>query len=291
MFTERCESILKVIVDQVQEAKTPEEKRKIILRPFSKAPIFEADETGFQGLLDSLLENDGVKAPDEYSKTHALNLAISLGDVDACSLFLAHLDTNDINSESMLVFGYRQQYTLMHQALDPLALRVHPDKYINYTNELSENDKIALGENMALIIQQLIEKNAELNNRDPSKGRSGLYTNPPMAAGQPRCWGTLPVETLSTLRTQLILAGADPFLAGSCFQINHNFQYPINTILDGIFETINQLPTTERRALSSKFHENTKAEMVKRYSQDLGFSAPEPKPVPAAPKSGATMFR
>ncbi|MBY0273260.1 MAG: hypothetical protein K2X02_07670 [Alphaproteobacteria bacterium] len=129
-----------------------------------------------------------------YNQTNPLALAISLGKRDLVSKFLSVVE--DVNDKALVVWGYRQIYTLAHVALDP--------RY----SVVSQNVPL---ENRLEIIDKLAKKGADFNKII----KWGGYKNPPLAAGDSSSFHL--EDVFDPLRARALLHGANPSLRGSCF--------------------------------------------------------------------------
>ncbi|MDI9638709.1 hypothetical protein QM565_23605 [Geitlerinema splendidum] len=142
----------------------------------------------------SLKCKDEKITPIYYNQTNPLALAISLGKRDLVSKFLSVVE--DPNDKALVVWGYRQIYTLAHLALDPQYPVV------------SQNVPL---ENRLEIIDELAQKGANFNKII----KWGGYKNPPLAAGYISSFHLKNI--FDHVRARALLYGADPSLEGSCF--------------------------------------------------------------------------
>ncbi|MCI5057568.1 MAG: hypothetical protein MRY83_15755, partial [Flavobacteriales bacterium] len=129
-----------------------------------------------------------------YNQTNPLALAISLGKRDLVRKFLSVVE--DVNDKALVVWGYRQIYTLAHVALDP--------RYPEVSQNVPLEDRLE-------IIDELAKKGADFNKII----KWGGYKNPPLAGGDSSSFHL--EDVLDPLRARALLYGANPSLRGSCF--------------------------------------------------------------------------
>jgi hypothetical protein len=132
--------------------------------------------------------------PIYYNQTNPLALAISLGKRELVSKFLSVVE--DVNDKALVVWGYRQIYTLAHVALDP--------RYPEVSRNVPLEDRLE-------IIDELARKGANFNKII----KWGGYKNPPLAAGEPS--SSHLKNVIDHVRARALLYGADPNIKGSCF--------------------------------------------------------------------------
>lgn len=169
-------------------------------------------------------EGSGIKS----DKTCAFALAISLGRPSLVAKFLSVVE--NVNSENLMGYGYRQGFFPTHLALDP--------QYPKASHAVALEDRLA-------IIDMLGRKKADFNRRGLSKE---LYLNPPLAAGWPS--GRM-LEHATELRARALLYGADPSIVGTSFPsvrsldrvdnfelVNITLQYFMEKVQDGEIMTL-----------------------------------------------------
>lgn len=135
----------------------------------------------------SLKFKDEKITPIYYNQTNPLALAISLGKRNLVSKFLSVVE--DVNDKALVVWGYRQIYTLPHVALDP--------RYPEVSQNVPLEDRLE-------IIDELAKKGADFNKII----KWGGYKNPPLAAGDSSSFHL--EDVLDPLRARALLYGAEP---------------------------------------------------------------------------------
>lgn len=94
-------------------------KRDLVLKPISmkKLSTLEYPKSGVLYIYDDMAENLAHGLSDEnYERTHALALAISIAKPHLVKRFLAVI--RDIDDECLLVQGHKQKYTPVQLAMD-----------------------------------------------------------------------------------------------------------------------------------------------------------------------------
>lgn len=134
---------------------------------------------------------------------NVLALVISQAKTELLQKFLSVVE--DINSPLFAVYGYRQEYTLAHVALDPHGVGGYGPFAAELKGELPLEKRLE-------IIDMLAQKGLDFNGNHAS---GSYYVNPPLAAGQPRGDHSGPRQKQSRIRA--FLYGADPLIWGSSF--------------------------------------------------------------------------
>ncbi|AIL13613.1 hypothetical protein IM40_09180 [Candidatus Paracaedimonas acanthamoebae] len=137
--------------------------------------------------------SNGKFIRDNYDKTTALSLAISLGKQDLVEKFL--MVVPDVNDLALTAWGFRQLYTLAHMALDPSFPK--------------SSQPVPLEIRLA-IVDTLFKKWANFN----AIVKPNIYANPPLTAGKTHlaCF-----DEVYSLQARALLYGADPTLKGTSF--------------------------------------------------------------------------
>ena len=146
----------------------------------------------------------------KFATNNTLALAIGAGNRWLVEKFLSVVE--DVNSEDLYVWGYRQKYNLAHVALDPLSM--------------FRSDVADLGSHLA-IIDMLARKGADFNWIP-----KGGYENPPLSAGEPRGSSS---KYINDLRARALLYGADPCLGGSSFYGLEKYEHVYELALDQLY--------------------------------------------------------
>lgn len=218
---------------EFDRATTPQKKYEIISEPVNREYLESLNSISDLDLLKlkmgvgkgvlSYMATDGREL-ENNSRVTALNLAISLGKVDAVRKFLGVV--SDVNADELTSWGFGQPYYPAHCALDPYYPK---SKGINMRSRLE-------------IIDILAAKGADFN-----RVFRYIYANTPLSAGEPRgCF--VDRDNIDRLRARALIYGADPALKGSS-NIDVRFKpesrkgiyYPITQhLVDYHFEVVTQ---------------------------------------------------
>lgn len=192
---ERFAWLLDYLDDVKQEFNTLDDKdakQALVTRRIDEEKLWEA-----KSLND--LDRPALYLPetptdkDLQNSTHALALAIWAGDAPLVKSFLSIID--DVNAESLRIWGYRQWYTMGHLAADP-QFPARPLQRVKNEAWLEIMDLLAAkGADFKIVYD-------------------GIYANPTTAAGQP---SGRELPEADARRARLLLHGADPTFIGTSY--------------------------------------------------------------------------
>jgi hypothetical protein len=192
---ERFAWLLEYLDDVKQEFNTLDDKdakQALVTRRIDKDKLWEANS--FNELdIPALYLPEKPTYKELQNSTHALALAIWAGDAPLVKSFLSVID--DVNAESLRIWGYRQWYTMGHLAADP-QFPAHPLQRVKNEAWLEIMDLLAAkGADFKIVYD-------------------GIYANPTTAAGQP---SGRELPEADARRARLLLHGADPTFVGTSY--------------------------------------------------------------------------